>query len=215
MKILALEGALGVFSVAVADDRAVLARREENGRRALEAGLSLVASALREARLAFGDLDRLAVGTGPGSFTGLRITLSYAKALALGWGLPLVPISSFDLLEGGASATPALTVVRGRLGVICARLRDESGSSRTACGPPAEVLSRLLGETAELTLAGDAEDVLELLAERRVHVKRAAPPPSPAVAVALLARTRDPLASAHAVSPDYGELPAVKVPRFR
>lgn len=215
MRILALEGALGAFSVAIADDRDVLAHREENGRRALEAGLALVASALHEARLTPADLDRVAVGNGPGSFTGLRITLSYAKALSLGWQLPLVPISSFDLLEEGSGAAPALTVVRGRVGVVCARLRDGSGRSATACGAPAEVLSRLLGETAELTLFGDAEDVLELLAERRVQVKRVAPPASPAVALALVARTRDAALSGHAVAPDYGELPAAKVPRFR
>ncbi len=215
MKILALEGALGAFSVAVTGDRGVLAKNEESGRRALEAGLALVESTLREARLAPAELDRIAVGTGPGSFTGLRITLSYAKALALGWRLPLVPVSSFDLLEGETRARRALTVVRGRVGVICARLRDAGGASATACGAPGEVLSRLLGEPGELTLFGDGEDVLELLAERAFQVKRAVPPASPAVAVALLARARDPARSAHAVTPDYGEQPAAKVPRFR
>ena len=48
--------------------------------------------------LEFSDLDSIAISMGPGSFTGLRVGLSYAKGLSLALDIPLIPISTFDLL---------------------------------------------------------------------------------------------------------------------
>lgn len=48
--------------------------------------------------LEFSDLDAIAISMGPGSFTGLRVGLSYAKGLSLALDIPLIPISTFDLL---------------------------------------------------------------------------------------------------------------------
>lgn len=59
---------------------------------------------LKEAGLKPGDLDLLAVGRGPGSFTGLRTGLSLAKGLAMGAGLPLIGLSSLTVLAAGALA---------------------------------------------------------------------------------------------------------------
>lgn len=213
MTTLAIEGALGSFSVAIARDDAILAQRCEDGRQALELGLALVASAMREASLVAGDLERVAVGVGPGGFTGLRIALSYAKALALAWRLPLVAISSYDLLEGDATP-PVLTVVHGRTGIVCARYRT-ADSQATACGAPRDVVGRLLPGSESLTLAGDAEDVREVLAERAIRVNVVPAPPVPAVALALLAGRRAPARSPHEVRPEYGELPAATLPRTR
>jgi len=84
--------------------------------------------------LALRDLDRLAVGIGPGSFTGVRIAISYAKGLALAAGLPLTGISSYDVLTPGDAPATVLTVVHGRPGVISARLRI---GTETRTGPRA------------------------------------------------------------------------------
>jgi len=213
VRILALDAALGGFSAAVDDGTRVLST--SGGHDALERGLVRVAGLLDEAGIPLRSLDRIAVGLGPGSFTGVRIAVAYAKSLAYGGGIPLVGISSYDALEPPEAPLPLLTVVHGRRGVICARLRT-GDAGRTACGPTGEVLDRLVpsGGTDPLTVAGNTQDVLAEIAERGWTVREL---PSragvAAVAIAQLARTREPSPSLHALAPDYGEAPAVTTPK--
>jgi tRNA threonylcarbamoyl adenosine modification protein YeaZ len=210
VRILGIDGALGGFSAAVIDGDAVSEAASDQPD-ALEAGLGRIAGVLAARGLALNDLDRVAVGIGPGSFTGVRIAVSYAKALALAAGLPLAGISSYDVLTPVDAPDPVLTVVRGRPGVISARLRRD-GAERAAAGPVANVLATLLDDfgSGELALAGNTQDVSFAIAERGIVVRtlpqRAE---SPARAVARLALLADPSSSVHAVAPDYGELPAV------
>jgi tRNA threonylcarbamoyladenosine biosynthesis protein TsaB len=209
VRILAFDGALGGFSAAV-DDGTHSYVAATGHQDALERGLDRIGALLAEAGLRLRDLDRIAVGVGPGSFTGVRIAVSYAKSLAYGSGVPLVGISSYDALEPAEPPLPALIAVRGRRGVICARLRGGDGLA-TACGTTGEVLDRLLaGEPGVVHVGGNTEDVLSEIAERGWTV-RALPPRAevPAVAIAQLARTRAASATPHALAPDYGEAPAV------
>ncbi len=57
-----------------------------------------ISSALDEAGLGVSDLDFIAVVVGPGSFTGIRIGIAAAKGLAAGAGVPLMPLTAFDLV---------------------------------------------------------------------------------------------------------------------
>jgi tRNA threonylcarbamoyladenosine biosynthesis protein TsaB len=209
MRVLGIDGALGGFSAAVLDGDAVSEATSERPD-ALEAGLGRIADVLAARGLALRDIDRLGVGLGPGSFTGVRIAVSYAKALALALDRPLCGISSYDVLTPAHAPEPVLTVVYGRPGVISARLRA-GGTARTAAGPIAGVLAELLDDFAggTLTLCGQTEDVRSAIAERDIVV-HALPHPAetPARAVARLARDAQPAASPHAIAPEYGELPA-------
>ncbi|MFN2459770.1 MAG: tRNA (adenosine(37)-N6)-threonylcarbamoyltransferase complex dimerization subunit type 1 TsaB [Candidatus Velthaea sp.] len=216
MKLLAMDGALGAFSAACVSDGRVFAQRCA-GNDALEAGLARVAEVLSAAGLSVGELERIAVGIGPGSFTGVRIALSFAKSLAYAAGIPIVGISSYDVLTPDDAQPPVLTAVHGRAGVVCARLRGPGGDT-VACGPTAVVIRRLIGDTQAVpVLAGDTAEVLAALGPARAAraVVLAAPAEVPAVRIAALALQRLPAASVHAIAPDYGEVPAVRAPKGR
>jgi len=215
VNVLALDAALGGFSTAVARDGRIAATRLESGQVALERGLALVDDVLSAAQLEPENIERLAVGIGPGSFTGLRIAIAYAKSLAAVWRRPLVPIDSFDLLEHGSNLDEVLGVVVGRPGVISARYRSPA-TTRRASGRIGEVLDELLpSERRALAVVGAPKDVLDALAERAIIVRAFEPAVTPAAAAAALAAGfRTPPKSSHEVSADYGELPAAKPPRF-
>lgn len=217
MIVLGIDGALSGFSAAVAQDGTILSRQVRSGQVALEQGLPLIAEALREANLDRRGLDRLAVSVGPGSFTGLRIAITYAKSLAQGWGLPLAAVSSFDALEYGRDLSTALTVIAGRTGVISARFRA-GDEERRASGPVADVLASVMAgiDPSVLPVIGAPEDVCAALAEAGFTVNLLAPLVTPpAAAVALAGERVQPAATAHDVRADYGEAAAARVPSFK
>jgi tRNA threonylcarbamoyl adenosine modification protein YeaZ len=210
--ILALEGALDSFSVALLRDGEILAESLSK-QAALEEGLRLVRARLEGGKLRLADLGGIAVGTGPGGFTGLRITIAFAKSLAFGAKLPLVGISSFDILDGSAAAEsrlPRVTVIYGRPGIACMRRTAHEGT-RVACGPIAATLARVTSEGEEIAIVGATEDVQSAALERGLSVHLIPVGTElPAATLARIARTRPPATSVHEVAPDYGELPAVK-----
>lgn len=216
MNVLGIEGALGGFSAAIATNLQIEAATALEGNVALEAGLSAVHGVMQSAGISVPQLHRIAVGIGPGGFTGLRITIAYAKSLAQAWRLPLVGVSSFDVLEHGYELDCLLTVVVGRPGVISARYRNAT-DERRASGPTREVLATVLaGVTPQsLDVLGASEDALAALAEAGFTVKSLRPKVAPsAAAVALTGSSLPPATSLHEVRADYGEAPAAKVPHF-
>jgi tRNA threonylcarbamoyl adenosine modification protein YeaZ len=112
--LLAIDTSAGT-SVAVVDrDRGVLAEATEaDTRRHAEVIGTLIRAVLDQSGVAVTDLSGVAVGMGPGPFTGLRVGIAAARAFALGIGRPIVPVVSHDAIAFGA-ADPVLVVTDAR-----------------------------------------------------------------------------------------------------
>jgi tRNA threonylcarbamoyl adenosine modification protein YeaZ len=112
--LLAIDTSAGT-SVAVVDrDAGILAElNESDTRRHAEVIGTLIEAALRDAGVAVTDLSGVAVGMGPGPFTGLRVGIAAARAFAFGAGKPVVPVVSHDAVAFGRTQ-PTLVVTDAR-----------------------------------------------------------------------------------------------------
>lgn len=191
MRILAINTAWSGCDVAVIDGDAVLAERREPMARGQDARLpGLVQETTHEARLSFADIERLAVVTGPGSFTGIRLGVAFARGLALTLEVPCLGITSLE-------ATLPLGQPGSSLVLLAAQRRPpdltfwtQGFRNGVATAPPDEVEIVALIEQLQAhphILFGDGEAVMQAapnLSVTQAHAR--------AVTAAKLASERDP-----------------------
>jgi tRNA threonylcarbamoyladenosine biosynthesis protein TsaB len=111
VKILAVETALGACSVAVLDGEAVRFHRfEEMARGHAEALAPMVETAMRESGIGFAALDRLAVTTGPGTFTGQRVGLAFMRGLRVALKKPLTGVTTLAAMAAATQSAKAAAI---------------------------------------------------------------------------------------------------------
>lgn len=153
MRLLAIETSTEACSVAVMVDGEVGERFEVAPRRHAELVLPWADALLAEAGLHRSGLDAIAVGRGPGAFTGVRLGISIAQGIALALDRPLLPVSTLAVLAAGASSGDGpeegggvLSAIDARMGEVYAGAfaRDGAGlralSPETVAAPDAVVL---------------------------------------------------------------------------
>lgn len=130
MNLLAIETATESCSVALLCGDELIVRGEYAPRRHAELLLPMCDAVLAEAGIRRGQLDAIAVGRGPGAFTGVRLAISAAQGIALALDLPVIPISSLAALamDSADNGAPILAVIDARMGEIYAgAFRHSSG----------------------------------------------------------------------------------------
>jgi tRNA threonylcarbamoyladenosine biosynthesis protein TsaB len=94
---------------------------------------------IRARGISLGDLDAVGVSQGPGSFTGLRIGLAWAKGVALGGSLPIVLVSAHEAMAHAypAGRGPIATLIPGERGFVEAALWERGSGAKLVWGPEA------------------------------------------------------------------------------
>jgi tRNA threonylcarbamoyladenosine biosynthesis protein TsaB len=145
-----------------------------------------LARVMNDAGLDWDDLDAIAVGVGPGTFTGLRIGVTTARALAHARGLELRPVSSLAALAAGIDAELRLPLIDAKRGELFASLYEGDAELWPAfAGSPEEVAQRVRDASwagsPRLLAAGDGSlrfrETLEAggiaISDSQAHVVRA------------------------------------------
>ncbi|KYN81921.1 tRNA threonylcarbamoyladenosine biosynthesis protein TsaB [Vibrio cidicii] len=167
-KILAIDTATENCSVALLVGEQVFSRSEVAPRDHTKKVLPMVDEVLQEAGLTLHDLDALAFGRGPGSFTGVRIGIGIAQGLAFGADLPMIGISTLAAMAQGSyrqnGATHVATAIDARMNeVYWGRYqRQEDGRWQNVDDecviPPADLVAQLSSDAQTWTTAGTGWD---------------------------------------------------------
>ena len=110
MKILGIETSVKQSSAAIVvenDSYEVFSDIKKDAAKSLP---FIVENVLNKAQSSFNDIDGIAISMGPGSFTGLRVGLSYVKGLSLALDIPIVPISTFESMINIVKPNPGKVI---------------------------------------------------------------------------------------------------------
>jgi len=178
-------------AVLLSGDVVLAARHEDMAKGQAERLMPLLEEVLAEGGVDWSDLVALGVGIGPGNFTGVRISVSAARGLALGLGIPAVGVSLLDALAFGSNG-PVLACLDARRGAAYLQ--------RHGYGDPAPFLASLdalpdLAAPGLVCVGTIADQVADLIGARHVPAVYA-----PASAIARIAVRR-------AVRPDERPAP--------
>lgn len=169
MRILALDSATTACSAALErDGRCVAHQLIAEARRHAECLVPLIERVMQEAGTRYAEVDAVAASVGPGSFTGVRVGLATARALALAADRPLIGVTSLaalaaSVVDEAAAGSHILAVLDARRDQVYAQLFDAEGAPAGApCALEAASLPASLPEAARrLRLVGSGSALAE------------------------------------------------------
>lgn len=118
MNILALDTSTEYCSVALWRDGAVIEHSELAGQKHSELLMEMLDALLKDAGFGIKDMDGIAFGMGPGSFTGVRIACGVAQGLALGANLPVVGVCTLEALAEASGKSRVIAALDARMGEV-------------------------------------------------------------------------------------------------
>lgn len=208
--ILSIDTCLGASSVAILDGERVLAARGEPMTRGHQERIGMIArEAAAEAGVAFTDLTRIGVTVGPGSFTGLRVGLAFAKGLATALSIPCVGVTTLEAMAFGVEGFVA-SVLDARMEQVYFQVFADGVA---LMAPDALSVGEAAARLAELYSGGPATLVgsgAPLLADALSGAKVLTPAAPDPVAIARLAAARP--APTHSPRPLYLRAPYATLP---
>ena len=208
MIVLGLDTCLASCSVAVRDGERMLASAREVMARGHQERLAPMAQqVMAQAGVAFDQLDRIGVTVGPGSFTGLRVGIAFAKGLAAALDLPTAGVGSLEALAAEADGL-VFAVVDARRGQVYVQGFEDGRALMAPDALTAETAAARIAELSmgrPLTLVGSGA---VLLADLTPTATVIAAEGADARHVARLAAAREP----RALKPLYLRAPDAKLP---
>lgn len=136
MKILALETSTEYCSVALWQDGAVMQRCELAVQKHSEMAIAMLDALLQDSGFRIQDMDGIAFGKGPGSFTGVRIACGVAQGLALGANLPVAGVCTLQALAEACGKPRIIAALDARMGEIYHAAYEKQGDGWIALSEP-------------------------------------------------------------------------------
>jgi tRNA threonylcarbamoyladenosine biosynthesis protein TsaB len=223
MRILVIDTATRRANVAAVQGGVVLAAAEHEGRsQHAEALFDMVRGVLAEAGWERG-VELLAVGMGPGSFTGVRVGMAAAKGLALALKVPVVGVVSLDAMAraAGAEHWPCAALIDAKKAEVFIAMYGADGTRTEGplhipCDDVAEWLTRRSGGTGALTVVGEVLEGLGFEAGSWIRGHERDLPGSLSTAtLAEEAWRRDPVDQIESLEPLYVRPPDITLPASR
>ena len=178
LPILAFDTSAALCAAALLCGDRIILRHEPMAKGQAERLLPLLEEVLAEGGLQWRDLRAIAVGTGPGNFTGVRISVAAARGLALGLGIPAVGVTRLEALAYGLQR-PVRVIEDARRGEVYVQDFTDLGAGMAylaAAGPQAGAVT---GAAAGPLAIAPACPLVEAIA-RIGAVRAATPQPRPA-----------------------------------
>ncbi|TCV95680.1 tRNA threonylcarbamoyladenosine biosynthesis protein TsaB [Luteibacter rhizovicinus] len=174
MNFLAIETSTEACSVALVHGDEVIERSEIAPRRHAELVLPMANALLAEAGLSREALNGIAVGRGPGAFTGVRLGVSLAQGMAMALGVPVVTVSSLEALalEAPEDEAAILAVIDARMGeiyVACYRRDDNGGLIALDTERVDTAAALILPEASAWHVVGTGWATYEAVLRERIH----------------------------------------------